>query len=121
MGSAASQIPPVTINSNIGNVTDSYQNVWNNCEISVLDEMRQILDWISPLTPRARHQAVREGRVDGVGDWYLRTNEFKKWHTSEDQAVHPLLFCSGDPGVGKTCLRCVAVAPFKYSHLVVLT
>jgi len=107
MGSAASRIPAITINRNVGNVTDSYQNVWNNCEISVSDEKRQILEWLSPMTPRERHQAVRESRMDGVGSWLLRTNEFEKWHTSEDPAVNPVLFCYGDPGVGKTYLRCV--------------
>jgi len=57
---------------------------------------------------------VREGRVEGVGDWLLRTNEFEEWHTSEDGAINQLLFCYGDPGVGKTYLRCVKVAPLKY-------
>ena len=107
MGSTASRIPTITINRNIGNVTDSYNNVWNNCEISMSDDKRQILEWLSPMAPRERHQAVREGRVDGVGSWLRQTNEFKEWHTSEDQAVNPVLFCYGDPGVGKTYLRCV--------------
>ena len=88
-------------------------NVWNNCEISVSDEKRQILEWLSPMEPRERHQAVREGRVDGVGSWLLRTNEFEKWHTGEDQAVNPVLFYYGDPGVGKTYLRCVKLVPLE--------
>ena len=71
------------------------------------DEKRQILEWLSPLAPRERHRAVSEDRMDGVGDWLLRTSEFAKWHTSDDQATHPMLFCYGDPGVGKTYLRCV--------------
>ena len=56
MGSAAYQNPSITVNSNIGNVIDSYKNVWNNCEISVPDEKRQILEWLSPLAPRERHR-----------------------------------------------------------------
>ena len=101
------------------NVSDSYNvsgsyNVSNNYEVSVANERRQILDWLSPLAPRERHRAVSESRMDGVGDWILRTNEFKKWHTGEDQTVHPVLFCYGDPGVGKTYLRCVEVGPLKY-------
>ena len=107
MGSRAYQNPTITINSNLGNVTDSYKNVWNNCEISVSDERRQVLEWLSPLAPRERHRVVSDGRMDGVGDWLLGTSEFEKWHTSEDQSVHPVLFCYGDPGVGKTYLRCV--------------
>ena len=118
MGSATYRNPTININQNVGNVTDSYKNVWN---ISVSDEKRQILEWLSPVAARERHQAVREGRVDGVGGRLLRTNEFEEWHTTEDQVVHPLLFCYGDPGVGKTYLRFVKVAPFKYWYFVKLT
>ena len=89
-------------------MTDSYNNVWNNCAIS--DEKRHVLEWLSPMVPRERHQAVRDGRVDGIGNWLLGTNEFEKWHTSEDEVVNPVLFCYGDPGVGKTYLRCVKAA-----------
>ena len=99
---------------NIGNLADSDKNAWNSSEILVSDEKRQILEWLSPLAPRERHQAIREARVDGVGDWLLRTNEFGKWHTGEDQTAHPVLFCYGDPGVGKTYLRCVKVALLKW-------
>jgi len=108
MGSSAYQNPTFNINQNVGNVTDSHNNVWNNCTIS--DEKRHVLEWLSPMVPRERHQAVRDGRVDGVGNWLLGTNEFEKWHTSEDEVVNPVLFCYGDPGVGKTYLRCVKAA-----------
>ena len=113
MSSTAYRNPTIIINTNVGNATDSYKNVWNNCEISVSDERRQILEWLSPLAPRERHRAVGEGRIDGVNGWLLRTNEFEKWHRGEDKAVHPVLFCYGDPGVGKTYLRCVGVGLLK--------
>ena len=110
MGSAAYRNPTINISQNVGNVTDSYKNVWNNCEISVSDEKRQILEWLSPMAPRERHRAVREGRVDAVGNRFLHTREFNKWHTSASQDVNPVLFYYGDPGVGKTYLRCVTMA-----------
>jgi len=113
MGSAAYRGSPITLNQNVGNVTDSYNKVWNNCEILMADEKRQILEWLSPMAPRERHQAVRESRVDGLGNWFLGTSEFEKWHTGEGQAVNPVLFCYGDPGVGKTYLRCVKAALLK--------
>ena len=113
MGSAAYQNPTITIGRNVGNVTDSYNKARNIREISVLDDKFQILEWLSPLAPRERHQAVRERRVDGVGNWLLQTNEFKEWLISEDRVVHPVLFCYGDPGVGKTYLRCVKLALLK--------
>ena len=94
------------------NVSDSYNvsssyNVSNNYEISMSYEKRQILEWLSPLAPRERHRALSESRFDWVGDRLLGTNEFEKWHTGEDENFHPVLFCYGDPGVGKTYLRCV--------------
>jgi len=107
MSTTESQNPVFNINKNVGNVKSSFNNVWRNCQIWVSDDKGQILGWLSPLEPRERHQAVRERRVDGVGDWLLQTNEFKRWHTSGDQEIHPVLFCYGDPGVGKTYLRCV--------------
>ena len=90
---------------NCGNVKDSYNNTWNNCDISVTDERRQILEWLSPLAPRKRHRDVRASQVEGVGDWVLRTDEFVNWCTGEDGVVNPVLFCYGDPGVGKTHVR----------------
>ena len=113
MSSTAYRNSTIIINTNVGNATDSYKNIWNNCEISVSDERRQILEWLSPLAPRERHRAVSEGRMDGVNGWLLGTNEFEKWNRGEDKAVHPVLFCYGDPGVGKTYLRCVRVGLLK--------
>ena len=92
----------ISINNNCGNVTDSYKNVWN---ISVSDEKRQILEWLSPLASRERHQAVRDSRADGVGDWLLHTGEFSTWRVLEDRPAQPVLLCYGDPGVGKTYMR----------------
>jgi len=114
MGSTAYQNPTVTMNSNVGNMTGSYKNVWNYCDMSVSDEKSNILEWLSPLVLRERHRVVSEDRMDGVGGWLLRTTEFEKWHISEDEAVHPVLFCYGDPGVGKIYLRCEKVALLKY-------
>lgn len=112
MGSTAYQNPTGTINTNIGNATGSYKNLWNN-EVSVSEGKRKILEWLSPRALRERHRVVSEGRMDGVGDWLLRTSEFERWHTGEDPAIHPVLFCYGDSGVGKTYLRYVKVALFK--------
>jgi len=65
----------------------------------------QIMRWLSPLEPQQRHQDVRTDRLDGVGNWVLETTEFRKWSDTEDGLVEPVLFCCGDPGVGKTYLR----------------
>jgi len=42
--------------------------------------------------------------VDGVGEWLMQTKEFRNWHDRHGEAVgdKAVLFCYGDPGVGKT-------------------
>jgi len=105
MDPIARQNPVISITSNCGNVTDSYKNVWNNCDILVTDGKRAILEWLSPLEPRERHQAIGMGRVAGVGDWFLLTSEFTQWSQSDDGTTTPVLLCYGDPGAGKTYLR----------------
>ncbi|KAG0643750.1 hypothetical protein HOY80DRAFT_323423 [Tuber brumale] len=105
MNPAAPQYPIVSINSNCGNVTDSHKDVWNSYNISVSDEKRQAPERLSPLASRERHQAVRDARADGVGDWLLRNQKFSTWRTLEDRATKPILLCYGDSGVGKTYIR----------------
>ena len=105
MNSFAHHNPVISITSNCGNVTDSYKNVWNNCDISVTDEKRSLLEWLSPLEPRERHHAIGVNRMPGVGDWLLITNEFTQWKKGGKGAAKPVLFCYGDPGVGKTYLK----------------
>jgi len=63
------------------------------------------MKWASPLDPRGRHHDVGADRVDGVGNWVLETNEFRGWRDNGGGVNKAVLFCSGDPGVGKTYLR----------------
>ena len=86
-------------NADSGNITNSF-NTFN-----LSDEDRQVMRWLSPLEPNKRHQGVRSERFDGVGDWLLETREFREWIRSEDGGDKAVLFCSGNPGVGKTYLR----------------
>jgi len=85
---------------NSGNVIGSFNNTFY-----VSDEDAQILRWLSPLEPNDRHQSVRTERFGGVGDWFLEMGEFREWGDGEGGADQALLFCSGNPGVGKTYLR----------------
>jgi len=87
-------------NIDSGNIIGSVSNTFYNS-----DEDAQIKRWLSPLEPHNRHQTVRNDRLDGVGDWFLETSEFREWRGSEGGVDKAVLFCSGDPGVGKTYLR----------------
>jgi len=86
-------------NVNSGNIIGDVTNFYNS------DADAQIMRWLSPLEPSNRHQGVRTDRFDGVGDWFLETGEFREWRDGEGGVDEAVLFCSGNPGVGKTYLR----------------
>jgi len=84
--------------------TNSFNNIVNF--ITEIDaEGHQILQWLSPLEPQQRHQGIRADRFSGVGNWLLDTSEFRKWRDAEVGCFEQVLFCYGNPGVGKTYIR----------------
>ena len=87
-------------NVHSGNITSSF-----NSYVYKSDEDAEIMRWLSPLEPNKRHQDVRTDRFDGIGDWIFETREFQRWRGGEGEADDAVLFCSGNPGVGKTFLR----------------
>ena len=78
-----------------------------NINFTVADDRPNILAWLSPLDPRLRHQDIQDRRVENVGEWLLQTEEFKSWYAwrEGDKSDKAVLFCYGDPGVGKTYMR----------------
>jgi len=74
---------------------------------TVADDRSSILSWLSTLDPKLRHQDIRDSRIESVGEWVLRTEEFRAWSdVGEDpKSDNSVLFCYGDPGVGKTYIR----------------
>jgi len=95
-------------NANSGNNINSFNtanngsfNTANNGTVPVGDPLR----WLSPLEPVKRHHGLRSHRFEGVGDWLLETSEWREWRGGEGGAGKAVLFCSGNPGVGKTHLR----------------
>jgi len=72
---------------------------------AIIDQNPEIMRWLSPLDSRRKHQDVRTDRLDDVGGSLLETNEFREWRSGEGGAGKAVLFCYGNPGVGKTFLR----------------
>jgi len=101
---------PITGNTNSFNVCNTYNNL---TYITTVDERAEILSWISPLEPLRRHQDIQKQRLDGVGEWFLRTTEFRTWYNGDEGCADTTLFCSGAPGAGKTFMRYVV----NYSRL----
>jgi len=87
-------------NIHSGNITSCFNSyVYNS------DEDAKIMRWLSQLEPNNRHEGLRADRFDGVGGWILETKEFREWRSNKGGADEAVLFCSGNPGVGKTYLR----------------
>ena len=86
--------------------TNSF-SMQNDHDITVTDDRAEILTWLSPLEPHLRHHEIRTNRVKGVGDWLLRTEEFRSWRSGDGQggSRKATIFCSGKLGVGKTYIR----------------
>jgi len=84
------------------NPINSHNNITN---ITYVDERAKILNWLSPLQPRTRHNDVRGRRQDGLGEWFLQSDEFLRWRDGKGESGKATLFCSGNPGVGKSFLR----------------
>ena len=82
-------------------------NTTNITNFTVADDRPNILAWLSPLDPRLRHQDIRDRRVKTVGEWLLQKVEFKSWCAGSEggKSDKAILFCYGDPGVGKTYIR----------------
>jgi len=91
-------------NTNSLNTTNSI-NVLNY--LTIADDRSQLLTWLSPLDPGLRHWDIQERRVNNVGEWLIEKEEFRRWCglCGEDEGDKAVLFCYGDPGVGKTFIR----------------
>ena len=91
--------------NNINSFNPVTVNVSNN--FTATDDRSNILAWLSPLEPRLRHQDIQAGRVDDVGEWLLQTKEFRSWCTGGEggESSNAVLFCYGNPGVGKSYIR----------------
>ena len=91
-------------NIDCGNIINSHNTT---ITVDKTDEDNQIKQWLLPLEPRHKHQGVQTNRVNGVGDWLLRRNEVREWSDSQGVPKQSVLFCHGNPGVGKTYIRSV--------------
>ena len=60
---------------------------------------------------------MQASRVDGVGGWFLERKEFREWSGGQGVSRHPVFFCYGHPGVGKTHIRSVRRLSKKWISL----
>jgi len=93
-------------------MTQSFSNNYNSFNTTYInptaaDDRPNILAWLSPLDPKLRHEGIRDRRVKDVGEWVLQTEKFRSWYTGGGggESDNAVLFCYGNPGVGKTYIR----------------
>jgi len=93
--------------SNNINSLNNYTAVSVSNNFTFADDRSNILDWLSPLDPKLRHQDIGDRRVRGVGEWLLQTGEFRSWCSGNEggESDNAVLFSYGDPGAGKTFIR----------------
>lgn len=71
---------------------------------SVDEERMKILGWLSSVAYHEKYTDTLRRRHENTGKWFLELAEFQDWLKNESKNV---LWCKGDPGVGKTILAYV--------------
>jgi len=96
-----------SFSNNTNSLNTSYTAISVSNNFTTADDRSNILAWLSPLDPKLRHQDIRCRRVENIGEWLLQTEEFRAWHAGSEGSEfdNAVLFCYGDPGVGKTYIR----------------
>ena len=100
--------PLISLSSHVSSPADCSGNRYDRvfgATIAIANRRLEILQWISPSVPWERHEDISNDRVDGIGEWFLQTDEFVKWRDGEGDVANQVLFGYGGAGVGKTYLR----------------
>jgi len=94
-------------NTNSFNTVVNVSNTIITNNLTFADDRHNLLCWISPLDPKLKHQDIQARRVENIGEWLLQTEEFRSWEagSGRSESDNAVLFCHGDPGVGKTYIR----------------
>ncbi|KAF3314537.1 hypothetical protein TWF173_004620 [Orbilia oligospora] len=108
--SVALQFETRRITSDIGSSKEANTmpsaNFTNNInEASYDDERRKILDWITPIDDRSRHNDTFNRCQQGTGEWLLNSTEYQNWLNTAKE----VLFCPGPPGAGKTIMSSIVI------------
>ena len=103
MGPSTHPEPNATGTGYINSFNQNSNNITTN--ITYVNKRTKLSNWLSPLQPQIRHNDVRTRRQDGIGEWFLETDEFLRWRDGKGEFGKATLFCPGNPGVGKTFLR----------------
>ncbi|KAI5839056.1 ankyrin repeat-containing domain protein [Morchella snyderi] len=76
---------------------------------------RDILTWLSTHSPEDDHERIYSKRHGNTGKWFLESTEVQEWLEGLEST---LLWCYGNPGVGKSVLTSTLLESIKtkYEH-----
>ncbi|KAE8147319.1 hypothetical protein BDV25DRAFT_169222 [Aspergillus avenaceus] len=111
----AKELLQLTDTFDIENTPDARRAVMNDLseiksiakELSQSQSQTDFFKWLSPLSPSARHYENQKRRVEGTGIWLFEDPDFLDWFSESPSSR--VLFCYGDPGVGKTIISSVVI------------
>lgn len=69
-------------------------------------ERMNMLEWISPVPFGKHHDAIRDDRTPGTGEWLLNHEAFRSWENAKSSL---LFWLQGSPGTGKTYLTSTVI------------
>ncbi|KAI9802247.1 MAG: hypothetical protein M1825_002968 [Sarcosagium campestre] len=72
------------------------------------EEERRILDWLSRVDFKNKQDDIASKRHCGTGSWLLESGAFVNWYDGSASSGN-ILWCPGDPGVGKTFIFSLVV------------
>ena len=63
-----------------------------HCTELIVEKRQRILEWVYPREHDTRHYAISKQRMNGSGEWVLRTDQFRIW---EERSSSGSLFLHG--------------------------
>jgi ankyrin repeat protein len=68
-------------------------------------QVKEMIDWLSPLNFIAKQQLLFREHHEGTCKWFLDDDDFREWIEHENG----ILICPGIPGAGKTYLSAIVI------------
>ncbi|KAJ5560253.1 hypothetical protein N7513_002652 [Penicillium frequentans] len=90
------------VGETLGTINTDIQRI--NARMDRKDDLK-ILNWLTKVDYGPQHSDFSRKRQPGTGQWLLNSTEYRKLVESKGQT----LFCTGDPGVGKTILTATII------------
>ncbi|KAF8998290.1 hypothetical protein BDQ17DRAFT_820175 [Cyathus striatus] len=80
-------------------------------------KLNEIMEWLSPLDFSATHSNILDQLTPGTASWIYTNSKFRTWLSQPSG----MLWCPGDPGVGKTFIASAIISYIQNQHTAAAT